>query len=263
MTKDSLYADSHTLLARRHIVHVLQKVFDTYLAVLAPMAPLLAEEIHHFAQGRDRDPSADEVAPSVFEKGWPEPVSQALHRGSSCPATECSRGSLCARIMTSERSLTFAPSASGHRMECSQSQGVDGRASRRERRCEWVAGTSQERQVSTVSVLSYHGDSALTESARRHCRRIGSSAEAAVVIDGASETLRTHGKSCSEDSACVLDCLLSLLSVLQPLCCRNCLSSQTSNLPTRLTRPRPQPPSWHGSTKSSWKVCGSFCQRSS
>ena len=88
MTKDSLYADSHTSLARRHIVHVLQKVFDTYLAVLAPMAPLLAEEIHHFAQGRDRDPSADEVAPSVFEKGWPEPVSQALLFRSSCPATE-------------------------------------------------------------------------------------------------------------------------------------------------------------------------------
>lgn len=79
VTKDSLYADSHTSLARRHVVHVLQKVFDTYLAVLAPMAPLLAEEIHHFAQGNARDPSsAEEVATSVFELGWPEPVSLVL-----------------------------------------------------------------------------------------------------------------------------------------------------------------------------------------
>ncbi|GAA5989113.1 hypothetical protein JCM10908_001163 [Rhodotorula pacifica] len=72
VTKDSLYADSHSSLARRQIVHVLQKVFDTYVAVLAPMAPLLAEEIHHYAQGHQKDPSENESARSVFEKGWPE-----------------------------------------------------------------------------------------------------------------------------------------------------------------------------------------------
>ncbi|KWU46368.1 isoleucyl-tRNA synthetase [Rhodotorula sp. JG-1b] len=129
VTKDSLYADSHTSLARQHVVHVLQKVFDTYLAVLAPMAPLLAEEIHHFAQGRDRDPSADEVAPSVFEKGWPEPAS------------------------------------------------------------EWNAPKVKASMVELLGVRD--AVNGLLEQARND-KRIGSSAEAAVVIDGASETLRTH-----------------------------------------------------------------------
>lgn len=61
---------------RRKTVFVLQKVFDTYVAVLAPIAPLLAEEIHHYARGATEDPKGDETAAgSVFEKGWPEPVS--------------------------------------------------------------------------------------------------------------------------------------------------------------------------------------------
>lgn len=39
------------------------------------MAPLLAEEIHHFAQGASADPKADVVeAGSVFEKVWTAPV---------------------------------------------------------------------------------------------------------------------------------------------------------------------------------------------
>ncbi|GAA5868985.1 hypothetical protein JCM8547_003242 [Rhodosporidiobolus lusitaniae] len=73
VTKDSLYADSKSSLARRKIVFVLQKVYDTYVAVLAPLAPLLAEEIHHFAAGATADPPADEQnASSVFEKVWAE-----------------------------------------------------------------------------------------------------------------------------------------------------------------------------------------------
>ncbi|GAA6001181.1 hypothetical protein JCM10207_007447 [Rhodosporidiobolus poonsookiae] len=71
--KDSLYADSKSSLPRRKVIYTLQKVFDTYVSVLAPLAPLLAEEIHHFASGAIEDPPADlEKAPSVFSKIWPE-----------------------------------------------------------------------------------------------------------------------------------------------------------------------------------------------
>ncbi|GAA5908415.1 hypothetical protein JCM6882_007930 [Rhodosporidiobolus microsporus] len=75
VTKDSLYADSKSSIQRRHIVYVLQKVFDTYLSVLAPLAPLLAEEIHHFASGATADPGTaemEEEALSVFGKVWPK-----------------------------------------------------------------------------------------------------------------------------------------------------------------------------------------------
>ena len=78
--KDSLYADAKTSLERRRVVYTLQKVLDTYTAVLAPMAPLLAEEIHHFAQGASADPPADATAAgSVFEQVWPQPVSSLVH----------------------------------------------------------------------------------------------------------------------------------------------------------------------------------------
>ncbi|GAA5926472.1 hypothetical protein JCM10213_002362 [Rhodosporidiobolus nylandii] len=74
VTKDTLYADSKSSLARRQVVHALQKVFDTYLSVLAPLAPLLAEEIHHFRNGATADPDPENAgAPSVFEKVWPQP----------------------------------------------------------------------------------------------------------------------------------------------------------------------------------------------
>lgn len=56
--------------------------------------------------------------------------------------------------------------------------------------------------MSTIFVIRCDGHSTLTESARRHCRRIGSSAEAAVLIDGASETLHTYGKPSSEHTVC-------------------------------------------------------------
>ncbi|GAA5896774.1 hypothetical protein JCM5296_002998 [Sporobolomyces johnsonii] len=74
ITKDSLYADSKASLARRQVVYTMQKVFDTYTSVLAPLAPLLAEEIHHYANGAKADPKADIAgAGSVFEKVWPMP----------------------------------------------------------------------------------------------------------------------------------------------------------------------------------------------
>ncbi|GEM11661.1 isoleucyl-tRNA synthetase [Rhodotorula toruloides] len=73
ITKDTLYADSSSSLFRRKTLFVLQKVFDTYVSVLAPIAPLLAEEVHHYARGAAEDPKAEEAGTgSVFEKGWPE-----------------------------------------------------------------------------------------------------------------------------------------------------------------------------------------------
>lgn len=50
------------------------QVYDTYVAVLAPLAPLLAEEIHHFAAGALADPAKGEAGSSVFEKVWVEAV---------------------------------------------------------------------------------------------------------------------------------------------------------------------------------------------
>ncbi|GAA5931611.1 isoleucine--tRNA ligase ISM1 [Sporobolomyces koalae] len=72
VTKDTLYADSRSSIARRHVIYTLQKILDTYLAILSPLAPLLAEEIFHFAQGASKDPALDTPAQSVFEKTWPD-----------------------------------------------------------------------------------------------------------------------------------------------------------------------------------------------
>ncbi|GAA6059397.1 hypothetical protein JCM10212_003629 [Sporobolomyces blumeae] len=74
VTKDTLYADSRESLPRRHVIHTLQHIFDTYLSVLAPLAPLLAEEIYHYSLGASEDPSVDATGVhSVFERVWPEP----------------------------------------------------------------------------------------------------------------------------------------------------------------------------------------------
>ncbi|GAA5835693.1 hypothetical protein JCM9279_004619 [Rhodotorula babjevae] len=74
VTKDALYASSLSSLARRHIIATLHTVYDTYVSVLAPMAPLLAEEIHHFRRGALEDPQEGEQgAGSVFERVWPLP----------------------------------------------------------------------------------------------------------------------------------------------------------------------------------------------
>ncbi|GAA5999326.1 isoleucine--tRNA ligase ISM1 [Rhodotorula paludigena] len=76
VTKDALYASSTSSLERRQILSVLHTVLETYLSVLAPMAPLLAEEIYHFSKGAKEDPNEDVVgAESVFARVWPEPNS--------------------------------------------------------------------------------------------------------------------------------------------------------------------------------------------
>ncbi|SGY40964.1 BQ5605_C003g02452 [Microbotryum silenes-dioicae] len=73
--KDPLYSDPIDSTRRQHIVYILNRVLDSYTMVLAPIAPLLAEEIHHFSTGATRDPVAGEgeSASSVFEKLWKEP----------------------------------------------------------------------------------------------------------------------------------------------------------------------------------------------
>ncbi|KAI5475544.1 isoleucyl-trna synthetase [Pseudohyphozyma bogoriensis] len=76
ITKDCLYADASSSPQRRAIIYTLQQIFDTYVAILAPMAPHLAEEIQHFALGHPTDPKAgDSGSGSVFEKVW-KPVSE-------------------------------------------------------------------------------------------------------------------------------------------------------------------------------------------
>lgn len=68
--KDSLYADAPSSPTRLQVAFVLQRVLETYTAVLAPMAPLLAEEIHHFAKhGRDPEKGVARAG-SVFEHVW-------------------------------------------------------------------------------------------------------------------------------------------------------------------------------------------------
>ncbi|SCV66957.1 BQ2448_5603 [Microbotryum intermedium] len=76
--KDPLYSDPIDSTRRRHIVHVLNRVLESYTMVLAPIAPLLAEEIHHFSKGATSDPVAgqEEGVSSVFEKVWEEPNEQ-------------------------------------------------------------------------------------------------------------------------------------------------------------------------------------------
>ncbi|KAM0792214.1 hypothetical protein ACM66B_004910 [Microbotryomycetes sp. NB124-2] len=74
VVKDALYADATDSTRRQAIVYTLQNVLKIYTQILAPMAPLLAEEIHHYSKGASKDPELDVVgAGSVFEQVWTEP----------------------------------------------------------------------------------------------------------------------------------------------------------------------------------------------
>lgn len=74
IAKDSLYADALSDRKRQLIVSVLEQTFRTLIAVIAPIAPHLAEEVHHFYIGKNGDPSSeDEPAESYFQNTWPEP----------------------------------------------------------------------------------------------------------------------------------------------------------------------------------------------
>ncbi|KAF9787854.1 tRNA synthetases class I-domain-containing protein [Thelephora terrestris] len=67
ITKDTLYADTPGSIQRRSVVTVLEKILDSLTSLIAPIAPHLAEEIHHHAHGGGED-----AAPcgSVFTKKW-------------------------------------------------------------------------------------------------------------------------------------------------------------------------------------------------
>lgn len=70
----------HTLLTFLHC-----QILETYLFVLAPMAPHLAEEIYHFSQGATADPSPGNVgAGSVFQKIWTPLVRPMICRFPRC-----------------------------------------------------------------------------------------------------------------------------------------------------------------------------------
>ncbi|KAM0753694.1 isoleucyl-tRNA synthetase [Meredithblackwellia eburnea MCA 4105] len=71
VVKDSLYSDSKDSGKRSQVIFVLRKILDIYTHVLAPIAPHLAEEIHHFDCGATADPLPDDKSSSFFEKVWP------------------------------------------------------------------------------------------------------------------------------------------------------------------------------------------------
>ncbi|KAK4053726.1 isoleucine-tRNA ligase [Microbotryomycetes sp. JL201] len=76
VVKDALYADAQESPRRQAIVFTLRHVLQTYTQILAPLAPLLAEEIHHYSSGATKDPEPGTVgASSVFDKMWTEPPS--------------------------------------------------------------------------------------------------------------------------------------------------------------------------------------------
>lgn len=71
IAKDCLYVDSVNSTRRRMMVAVVDQVLRTFTSILAPIVPLLAEEIHHYRQGATRDPEVDaDDASSVFAEGW-------------------------------------------------------------------------------------------------------------------------------------------------------------------------------------------------
>ncbi|KAK4058872.1 isoleucine-tRNA ligase [Microbotryomycetes sp. JL221] len=93
VVKDTLYADSKNSIERRRVIFTLQnklisfdeshisttqtqKVLKTYTQILAPMAPLLSEEIHHFLNGSIQDPKIDDKQnESIFKHVW-KPIPQ-------------------------------------------------------------------------------------------------------------------------------------------------------------------------------------------
>ncbi|GAC93178.1 isoleucyl-tRNA synthetase [Pseudozyma hubeiensis SY62] len=71
--KDSLYLDGLDSSRRKTVVAVIEHILRTMTGIMAPITPLLSEEIFHFRNGATRDPAEDEQgAPSVFSAGWPQ-----------------------------------------------------------------------------------------------------------------------------------------------------------------------------------------------
>lgn len=71
--KKPIYAGSVQNSAhRRAILAVCDQALSTLTSILAPMAPLLAEEVWHFRNGATADPpkQTDQEEPSFFHQGW-------------------------------------------------------------------------------------------------------------------------------------------------------------------------------------------------
>jgi isoleucyl-tRNA synthetase len=71
VVKEDLYAEAVDSKRRRAILAVLDQILKTFLSVIAPIAPHLAEDIYHYYNGAVRDPiSKDEPAESYFTNTW-------------------------------------------------------------------------------------------------------------------------------------------------------------------------------------------------
>lgn len=70
--KDSLYLDDVGSERRQMMVAVIDRILRTVTGIMAPITPLLCEEIFHFRNGATSDPAEGvKGAPSVFSVGWP------------------------------------------------------------------------------------------------------------------------------------------------------------------------------------------------
>ncbi|TIA88828.1 hypothetical protein E3P99_02380 [Wallemia hederae] len=71
MAKDTLYNERQEDRGRRCVVHVLERTLDTLTRAVAPIAPLLAEEIHCHRHGAERDNEKEtDTHASVFATPW-------------------------------------------------------------------------------------------------------------------------------------------------------------------------------------------------
>ncbi|PWN31127.1 isoleucyl-tRNA synthetase [Jaminaea rosea] len=76
VVKDTLYADAPEGPRRLAALAVCEEALRTISSALAPIAPNLVEEAHHYSQGAEADPPSkwegSEVEPSFFHGGWRE-----------------------------------------------------------------------------------------------------------------------------------------------------------------------------------------------
>ncbi|PWN48395.1 isoleucyl-tRNA synthetase [Violaceomyces palustris] len=73
IAKDCLYVDAKDGERRKVMISVIDQILRTFTSILAPITPYLAEEIHHYRNGAQRDPEPQATSrgqDSVFAKGW-------------------------------------------------------------------------------------------------------------------------------------------------------------------------------------------------
>ncbi|EPQ32481.1 uncharacterized protein PFL1_00675 [Pseudozyma flocculosa PF-1] len=72
LAKDCLYVDAPHGPQRTSMVSVIDHILRTFTSIVAPIAPFLAEDIHHYRNGAtaDPEPSESEAGRSVFARGW-------------------------------------------------------------------------------------------------------------------------------------------------------------------------------------------------